>query len=199
MAPEAGTGQDERTRARCHGAHASGAGRRGPGTLRRAGVQKGHTWGVTWLRGGGTTQLLHRTAQAKVCTRGRGGPAHTPRRPGAAGTRLGSSGLRVACLHGHRWILDERWGPAKTGGPACWSDASSSGEHMGTSAAGAGLGGGLGSKTTTTGFRGPVGPGAQSPRWGRPGAQSPGGERVEPMRITGWKLPAPGGAGQADA
>ena len=65
----------------------------------------------------------------------------------------------------------------------------SSGEHMGTSAAGAGLGGGLGTKAASTGFRGPV----------RPGALSPRGERVEPVRITGWKQPAPGGAGRADA
>lgn len=137
MAPEAGTGRDERTWARCHGAHASGGGRRGPGTLRRPGVQKGHTWG-----GHVAERRLHHTA-ATQDSAGQGlhtrvwrpcsHPQETPCGWDSAGEQWAPCGLST------RSLLDPgRALGACKGRRTCTAGQmlTSSGKHAGTSAAG---------------------------------------------------------------
>ena len=104
--------------------------------------------------------------------------------------RLGLGWGAVGCVWPVYTVTAGSWtsvgGLQRQEDPHGWSDDDLLwGAHGNISSRG-GVEGGLRTKTASTGFRGPV----------RPGAPSPGGERVEPVRITGWKQPAPGGPGE---
>lgn len=166
-------------------AHASAGRTARPGGTGRPGVQKGHTWAATLLRGSCTHSCYTRQPRPRSAHTGVEVLLTPPGGPVWLGLGCGAVGSvwPVYTVTAGSWT--STGGLQRQEDPHGWSDAeTSSGEHVGTSVGG---GEAWGPKQRAQGLRGQWG---QEPR--APGARW-GAERVGPVRSTGQSSQLLGG------